>query len=234
MIGFTGFGEPFLIPNIVEAVKEITHKHYVIFNTNLTSSKIKEFAETIDPKKVVSICASLHIKELERRNLMDRFIDNFLYCRRKGFNIFVRVVAYPPLSCEIKKYTLFFKRFDIKLKFDPFIGVYDGKRYPDSYSSKELSAFGFKHTEIDEFHTKGRVCNAGYNTGIVGSDENIYTCSQIHENIGNIYKKISFKKKLLKCPIDSCDCPWFKYSVFLFEKALREKKGCKNNKYVCC
>ena len=69
-IGFVG-GEPFLVPNMVEACTEITKKHYIAFNTNLTSSNIKEFSEKIDPKRVIHIVASLHIKELEKHNLLN-------------------------------------------------------------------------------------------------------------------------------------------------------------------
>lgn len=64
-----GGGEPFLIPNLIEACKEITKNHYVSITTNLTSGKIKEFSEKIDPERVEYIYSSLHIKELERFSL---------------------------------------------------------------------------------------------------------------------------------------------------------------------
>lgn len=225
MVGFTGIGEPFLIPNLIEAVKKITLKHYVIINTNLTSLKIKDFAQKINPKKVLWIRASLHIKELERHNLTDRFVDNFLFCKRNGFNIHAGAVAYPPLAREVKKYKYFFKKKGIRLDFDPFIGIYNDKHYPDSYTRKELSIFGFTDSGMKYYHTKGRICNAGYNAGVVDPNGDIRTCSHIHENIGNIYKKINFKKKLLKCPMDFCECPLSVYNKSLFEKALREEKN---------
>ena len=53
-INFT-CGEPFLVPNLVEACVEITKKHYVSFNTNLTSSRVKDFADKISPKNVINI-----------------------------------------------------------------------------------------------------------------------------------------------------------------------------------
>jgi organic radical activating enzyme len=48
-IGFSG-GEPFLVPNIIDACVALMEKHYIELNTNLTSLKIKEFAERIKAK----------------------------------------------------------------------------------------------------------------------------------------------------------------------------------------
>ena len=76
-IRFTGGGDPFLIPNIVEACEKITRSHFVCIVSNLITEKIQEFSENIDPKRVLYINASLHIKELERLNLLDKYIYNF-------------------------------------------------------------------------------------------------------------------------------------------------------------
>ena len=83
-MSFTGGGEPFLVPNIVEACVELTKKHYVSFSSNLTSGKIPDFCKRVSPKYVLYIIASLHIKELERLDLMDRYVSNFLLCKKKG------------------------------------------------------------------------------------------------------------------------------------------------------
>jgi len=139
-INFIG-GEPFLTPNIVEACIQLTKKHYVSFNTNLTSTKLKEFCENINPKKVSYILAALHIKELEKRNLLNRYIDNFLLCKQKGFNIIAIVVAHPSLINEVEKYTKFFKEKNIDIKFTAFIGKYNEKNYPDEYTTKERNIF---------------------------------------------------------------------------------------------
>jgi MoaA/NifB/PqqE/SkfB family radical SAM enzyme len=50
VFGFTG-GEPFLVPNFVDACKEITKKHFIQITTNLTSPTIVNFSQEIDPKK---------------------------------------------------------------------------------------------------------------------------------------------------------------------------------------
>ncbi|MEM2956379.1 MAG: radical SAM protein [Candidatus Pacearchaeota archaeon] len=220
LISFTG-GEPFLIQNIVDACKEITKKHYISFNTNLTSNKIKEFSEIIDPKKVDIIIASLHIKELERTNLLKKYIDNFHLLKRKGFNIVAKEVAYPPLLKEITKYKKFFKKQGITLEFQPFIGEYKGKKYPDAYTKKEIAAFNFD-LSTKEYHQKGKKCNAGYNVGMINEKGDVTPCFSLYNKIGNIYERIYFNKKMIRCPFESCGCPLKIFNRLLFEKAIRE------------
>jgi MoaA/NifB/PqqE/SkfB family radical SAM enzyme len=164
-IGFTGGGEPFLIPNVIDVFEQITKKHYISMNTNLTSRKIKEFAQRIRPEKVIDIVASLHIKELERTNLMERYVENFSICEKKGFDIYPMVVAYPPLINEVQKYKSLFNKFGIQIQFSPFNGTYSGKIYPEAYTKEEITAFDLKL--LNKSKRKGELCNAGYNAAIV-------------------------------------------------------------------
>ena len=104
-IVFTG-GEPFLIPNFIEACQRITVNHRVIVISNFTTNKIKEFADKIDPSKA-GFLSSLHIRELENKKLTDRYIENYHYLINKGFGIGVEEVAYPGLLEDAKRYTVF-------------------------------------------------------------------------------------------------------------------------------
>ncbi|MFH0826794.1 MAG: hypothetical protein V1923_02740 [Candidatus Omnitrophota bacterium] len=230
-ICFTGGGEPFLVPNIIEASAEITKKHYLTFVTNLTSKKIKELYEKIDPQKVLWIIASLHIKELERLDLLDVFIHNFLLCKEKGFNIEALEVAYPKLFNEVEKYKEFFKKKGIELKFDRFRGVYNGKRYPDSYTQQELKTFGIENSADLKMSlsAQGKICNAGYNVAAVCTTGDIHLCFHLPKNLGHIYKDIQFKNRLIKCPLEHCHCPFNVYDTYLFEKALKESQIIENN-----
>jgi len=222
MINLTG-GEPFLIPNIVDVCAEITKKHLLYINTNLVSEKIKEFTERIDPQRVLGINASCHIKELERLNLLDKYIYNFHLCKDKGFSIGATERAYPPLLGEVEKYKEFFKKRGIELAFAQFCGKYNGKLYPESYTDEEIKIFGLeKAPDIKMFHSKGKICNAGYNVGVLFSDGFVRPCYQINESLGNIFDGIKFKKELIKCPHEYCGCPLNCYDKHLFEKALVE------------
>jgi MoaA/NifB/PqqE/SkfB family radical SAM enzyme len=228
-INFTGGGEPFLTPNIVEACIEITKKHYISFNTNLTSTNIREFAEKINPKKVRYIFASLHIKELEKLGLMDRYVNNYLMCREKGFHIDAIEIAYPSMLNEVKKYKEFFKRKKIDIKFFPFIGEYKNKKYPESYTTEEIKMFGLEKSK-NIFNHRGEFCNAGYNAGTVLTNGDIIRCFSIPEKLGNVYKEIKFKEKLIRCPMEFCGCPMKSFDKSLFAKALKETKNTKNKR----
>ncbi|MCX5700991.1 MAG: hypothetical protein NTZ63_05570 [Candidatus Omnitrophica bacterium] len=219
-ISLTG-GEPFLLSNIIDVCFEITKKHFFSTNSNLISDKIKDFSERIDPKRVVFINASCHIKELERLNLLKIYINNFYLCKKKGFNIGASEPAYPPILDEVSKYREFFKKIGIGFRFVKFCGKYNGKMYPDAYTKEELEIFGIENDpDIKMFHSKGKLCNAGYNVCVVAPDGSAIPCARISENLGNIFDKINFKKELMKCPHELCGCPLKCYDPYLFDKAL--------------
>ena len=216
-------GEPFLAPNIVEACIELTKKHFISFNTNLTSKKVKEFAEKINPERVLFINASCHIKELERKNLLSRYIHNFLLCKNRGFDIRAIEVGYPPLLKESDKYIKIFLEQGIDLTYSPYFGSYKGKSYPDSYSEKELKILGLTKKDINDwFHQYGKLCNAGYNVGIIYPNGDIRYCTAINKSFGNIYEGIKFNDKLIRCPVKLCNCPMNIYEPYLFRKAMSE------------
>jgi organic radical activating enzyme len=222
-IGFTGGGEPFLISNFIQACEALSKRHYIALNTNLTSPKIKEFCAKIDPLRVVHFHASTHIKELERQDLLETYIANFVMCKERGFNIFSREVAYPPLLAEVGKYKKYFSDRGIELTFGPFCGEYQGKQYPQAYTEQEIEVFGLNKnsdSDIRHFYQKGKLCNAGFNAGIVDPSGSINVCYSIHASLGNIYSEIKFRDRLVKCPFEYCSCPLKDYDNFLFEKAI--------------
>ncbi len=222
LISLSG-GEPFLVSNILDVCVEITRKHFLRFNTNLVSGNIKEFTKRIEPQRVWDIEASCHIKELERHNLLDKYIDNFSLCKNKGFPIVAVERAYPPLLREVEKYREFFKKKGIELFFALFCGDCNGKHYPESYTNKELKIFGLADDlDIKMYRSKGKLCNAGYNVGVLSSNGNVTPCFKIRDILGNIFDKIKLKKELIECPHELCGCPLNCYHRHLFERALIE------------
>ncbi len=227
-ISFTGGGEPFLVPNLVQACTEITKAHYVSFNTNLVEVDIGQFAEEVDPERVLSIHASCHIKSLERRGLLDRFVNNVLTCMKRGFPLNAIAVGYPPLVDEAQEYRELFAKHGIVLKFSEFIGQYDGKTYPDAYTAEEMEALGINRHSVRIHYpgSDGRIafCNAGYNVAVVDPNGEVTLCNDIGENIGNIYRKIEFRRHVTVCPLVSCGCPLWAYDQGLFERAQKEDR----------
>jgi len=223
-ISFTG-GEPFLVPNFIEICEALSRKHYVAFNTNLTSSKIEEFCKRIDPSRVVHFHASAHLKELERLHLFDRFVSNFLLCKNKGFPIFAQEVGHPDFISEVEAYKRKFRERGIELLFGPFHGEYKGKLYPEAYSKQEIKAFGFNATPyntIESFYQKNTICNAGYNVAVIFPNGDVFPCYKLKEKLGSIYQGVTFRKNLVRCPFDFCPCPFKEYDSNLFQKAMKE------------
>ncbi len=217
-ISFTG-GEPTIIPNFWEAVKAITLKHYVSFNTNLITKNLQKIIDEINPTRILHIHASLHYDELVKKNLLERFINNFKLLQKSGFNIYTEAVAYPRWKNKVEQMKSIFKKEEVEVTFAPYYGKFEEKNYPESYTESEKQSFDLLNEDIKCFMQKGELCNAGYNAAVVFSNGNVYPCYQIKEKIGNIYEGINFNSTLIKCPSKRCGCPLNKYDQYLFEKS---------------
>lgn len=223
-INFAG-GEIFLVPNIVEACVELTKKHYVNFNTNLVPSSILKFAEQIDPARVPELHASLHIKELEKRNLTDTFIKHFKVLKEKGFNIGAHTVAHPSLFSEVAQYNSYFAENGVEVSYGHFIGTYEEKAYPQAYTPEELEAFQLEMSDdagMDLYYRKGKKCNAGTNLFMVHVEGNITPCYLVPKDLGHIYDEIKPVEKPIVCSAEMCACPPTFLSKKLYEEVVGE------------
>ncbi len=221
-INFAG-GEIFLVPNIVEACVELTKKHYVNFNTNLIPNSIEKFAELIDPSRVPELHASLHIKELEKRGLAEKYISHFRLLKEKGFNIGAHTVAHPSLFPEVEKYNAFYNENGIEIEYGHFIGNYEEQAYPESYSSEQLERFKLSMNDskgMDLYYRKGKKCNAGTNLFMVHVNGDVTPCYPISKNIGNIYDELKPLEKPLVCSSEMCACPPTFLSRRLYESVV--------------
>jgi hypothetical protein len=161
------------------------------------------------------IHASLHLHELKKLNLIDKFISNFKLLRNYGFIIFAEAVAHPSIgNNDINYFRNYLRPHDISFSFGPFIGKYNDKTYPQSYSADEFEKFNLENMNM--FKQKGNICNAGLNVAAVYPNGNIHSCFQVKEKLGNIYSEINFKNEPTTCPAANCDCPLNYYDPHLF------------------
>lgn len=220
-INFAG-GEIFLIPNIVEACEKLAEKHYINFNTNLIPNRVLDFAERIDPSRVNEIHASLHIKELEQRNLTDRYIKHFVTLKEKGFPIHAKAVAHPSLLPEVEKYRTFFEERGVPFTFGHYTGMYENAFYPKAYTEEELSAFDLPRDEegSDLYYRKGQLCNAGVNIFTAHVNGEIHPCYLVSKKLGHIYEGLDVQEKPMVCSADICGCPPEILSTDLRERVL--------------
>lgn len=217
-ISFTG-GEPFLIPNFVEACLEISKGHYISLNTHLLSNRVMEFAEKIDSEKLLMLHASLHFDEIEKMDKWQKFSENYKHCKSKGINIYAEAVAFPGFINKLEYYDNICQEFGIEYQFGPFYGKYNGKKYPDNYTNYEIDLFKLDKEEFTKFYQKGNLCNAGVNVAVAFPRGNVMPCFQIKEKIGHIYEEINFSENVFECKFNYCGCPLNQYDRYLFERA---------------
>ena len=220
---FSGAGEPFLIPNIVEASREIAKRHYLSFNTNFVHNRLKELLEVIDPERIASITASLHLKELENRGLLDTYIHHYCLCMDRHIALFSSAVGYPPLLSKVAYYRQYFADRGISFSFNPFFGTFNGKQYPDAYTEEEMRVFEL--TPLTQYNMKGELCNAGYNHGFVNNAGIVRYCDQLDVTLGTIESGFQYRKKLIKCPFERCYCPVREFNPPLFKLAARKTRS---------
>ena len=174
------------------------------------------------------VVASCHIKALERAKLVDVFAENHRLCKQRGIAIRALEVGHPALVPEAQRYRDQFLAKGVELFFAPFVGEFEGRRYPQSYTDGELEILGLDAGARNcfvEHHAQGVfMCNAGYNAAIVRANGDIFPCDHIHKRMGNIYEKIEFAERMTRCPVRFCTCPLYKYDPPLFDRAQREKR----------
>jgi len=226
---FTG-GEPFLVPNFVETCAALCKEHYLFVISNFTSNKVKEFADKIAPEKV-TILGSLHIKELERTKLLDRFIENYFYLQAKGFKVTLQAVAYPELLPEVVHYKKFFSDKGITFDFVPYSGFCNNKEYPKAYKISEKRIFGIKRVFLMRYKRKPGLCNAGYNSFVISPNGNINNCFKLMKKCGHIYDQLPAFRELIKCKHSVCECCTSIIDKPLFKLAVEEigKKSFSSN-----
>jgi MoaA/NifB/PqqE/SkfB family radical SAM enzyme len=228
LVQFTG-GEPFLTRGLVDTSLRIAERHYLGFTTNLTPASVKDFIRLISPSRVRFILASAHVEECRRRGLLETYVENFTACREKGFPIVADVVAYPGYFDDIPEYRKFFLRYGIQFQLSAYKGFYKGKLYPESYTQQEREML--IPGSITSIYSKGKLCNAGYNAMISNKHGQVQPCYFIGRSMGHIYKKITLRQGLIKCPITFCSCPFSYCESNLFQQAL-QKTGCGDGETV--
>jgi hypothetical protein len=148
---------------------------------------------------------------------MDCFVRCFHGLQRRGFPVIAEAVAHPDLLTQLPDYKREFQLMGIDLKFCAFVGECEGRVYPDSYSLEERKTFDLGDPAI--FRTRGKLCNAGFNVGLVLPNGDIQFCSEVDRRIGNIYDRINFSKAPAICPAERCRCPFYAYDKRLFRIA---------------
>lgn len=213
LVGLTG-GEPFIYPDFVNICARLTERHIIGVDTNLSvSSRIAEFAKTIDPKRVHDIYASLHIEERRKRKGVDAFIRNYHTLKERDFRIIVNYVVHPSLTTQFLEDRKFLAAQGVTIVPRPFKGRIDGRKYPEAYNDEAKAIFS-EYTEAGTkmvFNFRGVPCHGGYTFLRLEPDGTVFRCPGDRTDMGSVGGNVQLEKGLTPCKVDRCPCQGVHY-----------------------
>lgn len=213
-------GEPFLYPDFIELVKELSNIHTLAIQSNLFQD-IDTFVKKIDCSNV-KLAGSFHPIFAE----FDTFVKKAVILKEHGFSDEVAYVAYPPQIRQIGYYKEKFARERLSLFVRTFWGRYKGVDYPAGYTEEErkniepyIGSRSGEKFQIAPKKVKGLLCHAGHKHAVIDVDGRVNRCggADPHGVIGNFFDE-RFKLLDGPRPCDSEYCPCNEWSFLLTEK----------------
>lgn len=214
-------GEPLFYRDSLDFVIMMTKYHFVSLGTNLFVSK--EMIEKISSSSTIEniyVTASFHP---EKADIIE-FIDKMKILINSGIKCDSTMVLYPKFLDNIEFYSNKFQVNKIPTYYFPFVGEYEGRKYPEQYTEKELkvckiySKAAWDNTNKEKFtlpKMKGKLCFAGVKTISIYPNGDVKRCISNPTVIGNIFEhKFQLMKNPRPCELDFCDCQmYWKYHV---------------------
>lgn len=201
-------GEPFAYPNFIEIIRRLSGLHWPINITTNTSLHLDDFAATIDPAKV-SVSVSFH----PQYHAIPEFLERLKRLRAKGFLGCNNFVAYPRDLHLLPEVVSSFAAAGESVKVIPFVGEYEGVRYPDGYTKQQKALLGMGEDWVDNKRPKGRVCVAGSRSALLLPDGQVTRCGQIGDRgiFANFFApEFSLQKEPQPCGEEFCPCDEWK------------------------
>lgn len=231
-ISVTG-GEPFIYPNFIDIISELSQIHTFEFSTNL-SWDIKDFVKKISPERVI-INSSFHPEFIG----IQKFLERFFFLKQNNYPISITIVAYPPLLEKIIEYKELFEKNGLKAIIYPYRGPYWSRKYPEGYTQTEKRFLrqleirvGAKVTgKLIDAHICGKgeetpggrkLCHMGQRYAkIVPNGDAYRCCAAVNKDWGRLGNIINNTFSLLKkpeyCP-DYRNCSCYKAMIVTEEK----------------
>ncbi len=218
LISFTG-GEPFLVPNFIELVKELTKRHYVRIDTNLSLlAACESFIKEVDPERICEIVFSIHAGEREKRKMPLRDLCALVRkFRDRGFIMTGNYVVYPTLLKRFSDDMKIFRENAVSVLPSLFVGRQGGKNYPMhagrlAYEQNAFDLISGINPKVNLVLNRsvGELCPAGVNSFFVNSDYKVFACAAIRREIGDFWGDWKMFPKVVRCPMEYCYCPFNK------------------------
>jgi len=211
-------GEPFLYPHFVDLCKLLTEKHYISINTNLSQASVKDFAEHINPQRIIMINAGVHYDyRIDKGIGIEGYLKKYNVLFEKGFNVVGSYVIHPSkINQDIDNIENLKKMGVEKISAKTFYGKYNNKNYPESYTQQEIEKICkymqesidmpeyLKYVSFRNFN-----CFAGKNFFSIEHNGDVLRCNTDRAFYGNIFKGTFIaSKNAERCPHNSCICPY--------------------------
>jgi MoaA/NifB/PqqE/SkfB family radical SAM enzyme len=197
-------GEPFIYPNFIELIKELSRIHYPINISTNASGDLNEFVERVNLERV-----SLSVSFQPNFDNIKAFLKKVEFLKKYKFYGCINFVAYPPFLNELESYVDKFREISEQLKIIPFWGIYQGKEYPFAYTQTEKQMLGINAAWFSQVRKSGLLCPAGYQSALIFPDGKVARCGQIGEKmiIGNFFdSKFKLLGDPLPCDAEFCPC----------------------------
>lgn len=205
VIDITG-GEPGLFSSLIEVIERLEPDKRCAITTNGTLDA-RMLSDRVQPSKCVLVTMSYHPSA---GGNFERFLNNALFLRHRGFKVSVNYVAHPGQMWLIPTLTAAFRERGIPFHVDPF---WQGPQPFYTYTEAE-NAFLSAHVAPDRTNVyekaSGRyMCTAGSGYFVVIPNGEAYTClskGRDPENfLGNIFdEKFALLDRPIFCETKVC------------------------------
>lgn len=133
-------------------------------------------------------------------------------CSNADIKTIVMYLWYPPQIEDWKKYFRWLDDHNIRTCVRRFIGNYQGKLYPQSYTAKD---WGFLYTQLlpkthkyglELTQPKGNLCSAMKDMILVAYNGRVSLCADLPDwNLGNIFDpNFKLRDSMIRCPSIQC------------------------------
>ena len=218
-------GEPFIYPNFIELVIELSKIHKIGITTNL-SFDVDYFIKKLRGSNNynIGLGASFHPLFVD----YDNFIKKAIPLYKLGILKNILYLAWPPQIKYIPLYKKKFEKEGLNFTVITFWGNYNGIDYPQGYTAEEReiinSALGVRSESGEKFQlkpvkTKGRLCRAGQIYALIHPDGGVFRCGggnwkEQHPPFANFFDE-DFKLLDAPLPCESEECPCNEWSFLL-------------------
>ncbi len=234
LLHITG-GEPFAYPGFVELCSMLTRRHLISINTNGDSDRIQDFARCIDPARVDYVHFSVHVRERDHRNGVDRFVRNIEALRSARFETFCSCVMHPDLFPMFPETWESYAARGIVIIPKALQGSQFGRKLPEGYTADERAVFVEYARRAEEHYRdqfaarrepptvnplldedlllggqpnfRGQICAAGDRFVRIWEDGNIYRCGK-QDMLGSFVTG-QFDRRLGPSACTEQECPYF-------------------------